>query len=353
MHKDRAIVRWLVLAVVILSFSAAAFSQVAIGVGVRVGPPLLPVYAQPLCPGPGYLWTPGYWGWNEDAGYYWVPGTWVFAPVGMLWTPGYWGWGGGFYAWHPGYWGPHIGFYGGINYGFGYTGVGFVGGEWRGGAFFYNRSVTNVSVTNVTHVYNRTVVVNNTRTTSFNGGTGGVEARPTAQEESAAHEQHTAALATQTQHERLASQNRENFASENHGRPTVAATARPGDFSGRSAVPARAAGGEYHAPAMSPKEARVGAPAANRAGSNDGFRSFTRPESSNSQNKSATGNSTSAEHGSTGPTSGHQSQLNDRPATVHESNPPKNNTSRPAPQHNSNPAPHKQSAPKEQHHKGR
>jgi hypothetical protein len=356
MRKDRAMVRWLVLAVVILSFSAASFSQVAIGIGVRVGPPALPIYAQPLCPGPGYLWTPGYWGWNEEGGYYWVPGTWVIAPVGMLWTPGYWGWGGGFYAWHRGYWGPHIGFYGGINYGFGYTGVGFVGGEWRGGAFFYNRSVTNVSVTNVTHVYNRTVVVNNARTTSFNGGTGGVEARPTAQEETAAREPHTAPLETQSQHERLASQNRQNFASENHGRPAVAATARPGDFSGRSTVPARAAGGEYHAPAMSPKEARVGSPAGNKAGSNDGFRSFTRPESNAaSQNKagssgSTTHNAAQPERGNSGASAAHESRES---STARESKPSRENASRPTQQRGSNPGPHKQSAPKEQRHKGR
>ena len=105
MNRNGAVVRGLVLAVVFLTFSAASFSQIAVGISVRVGPPALPVYAQPLCPGPGYFWTPGYWGWNDDAGYYWVPGTWVVAPVGMLWTPGYWGWGGGFYAWHAGYWG--------------------------------------------------------------------------------------------------------------------------------------------------------------------------------------------------------------------------------------------------------
>src|SRR5438270_7205454 len=170
MNINRTAVRWLILAVVILSFTPVSFSQVF--VSVRVGPPPLPIYAQPLCPGPGYFWTPGYWGWNDEGGYYWVPGTWVVAPVGMLWTPGYWGWGGGFYAWHPGYWGPHVGLYGGINYGFGYGGVGFVGGEWRGGAFYYNRYVTNVSVSSVTHVYNRSVIVNSTATTSFNGGEG-------------------------------------------------------------------------------------------------------------------------------------------------------------------------------------
>lgn len=287
----RSAFRWVLLSVVIVAFSAASFGQIAVGISVRIGPPALPVYAQPICPGPGYLWTPGYWAWNDEGGYYWVPGTWVVAPVGMLWTPGYWGWGGGAYLWHAGYWGPHVGFYGGINYGFGFGGVGFVGGEWRGGGFYYNRSVTNVSVTNVTNVYNKTVVVNNTtvNNTSFNGGTGGIQARPTAQEQAYASEPHTAPLAAQTQHEQLASQNHQNFASVNQGRPAIAATSKPGDFSSHSALPARAAGGEYHAPAMSPKEARVATPAANRPantnanrGNNEGFRSFTPPNKSNS-----------------------------------------------------------------------
>ncbi len=223
------------------------------------------------------MWTPGYWAWNDDDGYYWVPGTWVMAPVGMFWTPGYWGWGGGLYMWHPGYWGPHVGFYGGINYGFGYTGMGFAGGEWRGRNFYYNRSVTNVSVTNVTNVYNRTVIVNNNNHVAFNGGNDGIQARPTHQEEVYAHERHTPALGMQADHERMASRDRQNFASMNHGRPAIAATARPGDFSRHSAVAARNAGGEYHAPAMSPREARVGGGQGNRGGSNNGFRSFTPP----------------------------------------------------------------------------
>jgi hypothetical protein len=245
------------VAVSVLSLSTASSAQIGIGVGisVRIGPPALPVYAQPICPGPGYLWTPGYWAWNDVGGYYWVPGTWVIAPVGMLWTPGYWGWGGGFYAWHPGYWGRHVGFYGGINYGFGYGGVGFFGGEWRGGAFFYNRSVVNVNVTNVTNVYNRTVVVNNVHT-SFNGP-GGIERSPSREEEEYGREPHTAALAAQSEHEHAASQNRQLFASENHGRPAVAATARPGEFSGRNVEKARSAGEPYHAPKISPQEARV------------------------------------------------------------------------------------------------
>src|SRR5579859_6194069 len=348
MNMNRTAVRWMVFTVVMLSLTAASFAQVF--VSVRIGPPALPIYAQPICPGPGYFWTPGYWAWNDDGGYYWVPGTWVIAPVGMLWTPGYWGWGGGFYAWHAGYWGPHIGFYGGINYGFGYGGVGFVGGEWRGGAFYYNRSVTNVSVTNVTNVYNKTVVVNENHT-AFNGGEGGVAARPTAAEEAAAHEQHTPALAAQTQHEHLASQNKQNFASEHHGRPAIAATQKAGDFSSRSAVPARNAGGEYHAPAMSPKEARSGAPAGNKSAStpagksNEGYRPFTPPSksaaSTNNNRNASTANESHANQ------SRPQSESRSEP---HSAPPPRASAPKPS-SHQSSPPPRHQSAPpKEPHH---
>jgi hypothetical protein len=234
----------LMVSVSVLSLSTASSAQIGIGISVRIGPPALPVYAQPICPGPGYLWTPGYWAWNDAGGYYWVPGTWVVAPVGMLWTPGYWGFAGGFYGWHAGYWGPHVGFYGGINYGFGYGGVGFAGGEWRGGGFFYNREVMNVNVTNVTNVYSRTVIVNNTHV-AFNGP-GGIEARPTPQEEAYGREPHTTPLAAQTEHEHAASQNRQLFASENHGRPAIAATARPGEFNGAHVERASVAGQEAH-----------------------------------------------------------------------------------------------------------
>src|SRR5215471_6717422 len=100
----------------LLLLSSASFGQVRIS--VSFGPPALPVYEQPLCPGEGYVWTPGYWAWDDESGYYWVPGTWVLAPVGMLWTPGYWGWNDGYYVWYPGYWGRHVGFYGGVRYGY-------------------------------------------------------------------------------------------------------------------------------------------------------------------------------------------------------------------------------------------
>ena len=395
MNRNRTAIRWLVLALVILCFSAASFAQVF--VSVRIGPPALPIYAQPICPGPGFIWTPGYWAWNDNGGYYWVPGTWVMAPVGMFWTPGYWGWGGGFYAWHPGYWGPHVGFYGGINYGYGYTGVGFVGGEWRGRNFYYNRSVTNVSVTNVTNVYNKTVVVNNTtvNNVSYNGGTGGIQRRPMPQEEAAEREHHLEPIAMQTQHERLAAQNRQNFAEENHGRPAIAATARVGEFGGRSVIPARAAGGEYHAPAMSPREARGPATNGNRpftpgnsnnlnrpmggqekGSTNGGFRPFTPPNSNNPNSTKPLDRTpgtgpTYQDRGNTKTTPTYQEHGNSGANPMYEpkaktvnpgSNPPPSHTSQPAPQprnanpppHRENaPPPHKQNGPKDDHHKGR
>jgi len=53
----------------------------------------------------------------------------------------------------------HPGFYGGVNYGFGYSGVGFVGGEWRGGRFAYNTAVVNVNRTVIHNTYiNKTVM---------------------------------------------------------------------------------------------------------------------------------------------------------------------------------------------------
>ena len=235
--------RSLSLALVMLAMSAAAFGQFR--VAVTVGPPALPVYEQPVCPGDGYLWTPGYWYWDDDiSDYYWVPGTWVQAPeVGYLWTPGWWGWGGEAFAFHEGYWGPQIGFYGGINYGFGYFGVGFAGGRWNNGQFFYNRAVANVNVTNIHNVYNTTVVNNTTiNRVSYNGGNGGIEAHRSPQEEAAASQRHVPPVAAQTQHVQAARSNPQLRASVNQGKPPIAATEKPGAFSGHSVIAAREAG---------------------------------------------------------------------------------------------------------------
>jgi hypothetical protein len=237
-----------VFALVLLSMPATSFG--AIGVVVSFAPPPLPVYEQPICPGDGYLWTPGYWGWGDDfSDYYWVPGTWVLAPeAGFLWTPGYWGWGDGGFAFYDGYWGPQIGFYGGVNYGFGYFGVGFEGGRWENGHFFYNRAVMNVNVTEIHNVYETRINETTINHVSYNGGQGGITVRPTAAEESAAHERHVGPVAEQTHHAEQAHSDPQQRASTNHGKPAVAATPRAGDFKS-GAVAAREAGGSYTPPA--------------------------------------------------------------------------------------------------------
>ncbi len=123
----------------------APAAQAHVFVSVGIAPPAIPVYAQPVAPGDGYIWTPGYWAWT-DQGYQWVDGAWVLPPYeGALWTPGYWGYGSGSYLWNAGYWGPVVGYYGGINYGFGYFGTGFYGGYWGGGRFWYNRPYNNIA----------------------------------------------------------------------------------------------------------------------------------------------------------------------------------------------------------------
>lgn len=221
---------------------APSQAEVAVGISVGIAPPALPVYVQPPVPGAGYIWTPGYWAWSGDD-YYWVPGTWVLPPtVGVLWTPSWWGWSDGVYVFHPGYWGQHIGFYGGIDYGFGYTGVGYVGGYWDHDRFFYNRAVNNVRDVHITNVYNSAVVnhVNATHV-SYNGGPGGVAVRPTAADERLSAAPHMQPTAVQQQHAQLAASNRELFAKANGGHPPIAATQSPGRFEGPGVVAARGA----------------------------------------------------------------------------------------------------------------
>lgn len=217
-------------------------AHAAVALSVTVAPPPLPVYEQPVIPAPGYIWVPGYWSYG-DMGYFWVPGTWVLPPEpDLLWTPGYWGFTDGAYVWNPGYWAPVVGFYGGIDYGYGYPGQGYRGGYWRDNRFYYNRSVNNISNVNVTNVYNETVVNRTTvNTVSYNGGPGGASARPNAQQQGSGRQARHAPTAEQMQHVSVASKQHGLLASVNHGRPEIAATARPSAFSGAGVVHARGA----------------------------------------------------------------------------------------------------------------
>jgi hypothetical protein len=213
----------------------AAQAQSDVEIAAGYAPPPLPLYDQPPLPGPDYLWSPGYWGWDEDAqDYYWVPGAWVLAPEpGYLWTPSWWGWNDGLYIFHAGYWGPHVGYYGGVAYGYGYTGDGFVGGYWNGGHYVYNQSVNHLSPGLAVAAY-RGPAPSLTSRTSFSGGPGGVFARPTAENSAAAREAHIPATPLQTNLVRSAVSNPSFFARANHGAPPAAALSARGAAAGRS-----------------------------------------------------------------------------------------------------------------------
>ena len=225
--------RWMFLALLLSLVPASSFAGVLISVGFA--PPVLPVYVQPACPQPGWMWTPGYWAYGDD-GYYWVPGAWVPAPYeGALWTPPYWGWSSGVYVFHSGYWGHHVGYYGGVNYGFGYMGIGFVGGEWRGHDFRYNTAVVRVNNVHIRNVYvDRTVVERNTivndRHVAYSGGPGGIRHDASSDERNAMREQHMAATSVQQQHIQAARSDRSFYAKNNGGHPQTMAADRPMGF---------------------------------------------------------------------------------------------------------------------------
>lgn len=77
---------------------------VASDVYVAEAPPSVRVEAQTVSPGPGYIWTPGYWRWSGTS-YVWVSGSWNRPPrVSAVWVRGHWvhrarGW-----VWVPGHW---------------------------------------------------------------------------------------------------------------------------------------------------------------------------------------------------------------------------------------------------------
>lgn len=222
--------RWILLALALVLVPASSFAGVFIS--VAVAPPVLPVYEQPPCPQPGWMWTPGYWAYGPD-GYYWVPGSWVPAPYeGALWTPPYWGWFGGSYVFHPGYWGHHVGYYGGVNYGFGYMGVGFVGGLWHGHNFVYNTAVVHVNRTIIHNTYiDRTIVERNTivnnRHVAYSGGPGGIRHEASNEERTWTHEHHDAPTRIQEQHFQAARADHASYAKFNGGHPQNYAVERP------------------------------------------------------------------------------------------------------------------------------
>ena len=225
MNKQSVFSVLLALPFAAIPISSPAQVSSCVSAAVNVPPPALPTYQQTAAPAANYQWEPGYWGWNSY-GYYWVPGVWVQPPmVGLYWTPGYWSFSPTGYVWIQGYWGQSVGFYGGINYGYGYYGTGFVGGYWNGGTFNYNTAVTNVNSTVIHNVYSNSGTIAGHMLThsraSFNGGHGGISAKPTSGQIAAGHARRFGATPAQTRHAAMAGANSNNLVAFNHGKPPV------------------------------------------------------------------------------------------------------------------------------------
>jgi hypothetical protein len=98
-------------------------------------------------------------------------------------------------------------------------------------------------------VYNEEATNVNANRASFNGGRGGIDARPTPQEEAAERGRHIPPVEAQLHHAQAARGNPELRASVNLGKPAIAATARPGAFEDNGVLKAREAGAPYSVPA--------------------------------------------------------------------------------------------------------
>ena len=71
---------------------------------VTQAPPAVRIESQTVIPGPGYVWTPGYWRWT-GADYVWVSGRWVMPPQATaVWVRGHWVHRTGGWVWVAGHW---------------------------------------------------------------------------------------------------------------------------------------------------------------------------------------------------------------------------------------------------------
>jgi hypothetical protein len=197
--------------------------------------------------------------------------------------------------------------------------------------------VNNFGTSHFTNVYYRSVANNfAVNRVSYNGGAGGLNARPTHGELAAEHDRHIEGTSLQRQHEMGAHNDRSQFASVNHGRPDVAATVKPGEFNRSGVVHSTRAGG-----AVNP-----GVYAATNSGHTNGYTSFhnsnpggggnhqsvtahSNAPSYHSQSPQHAGTGASAYHSTSplhnesshGSASSHQTELHGGPSQQHSSKP--------------------------------
>lgn len=95
------------LAATMMMAGACAGPRYGYGAGVAVGygPPPPPRYGpMGYAPGPGYVWTDGYWN-RGSGGWGWINGSWRRPPrPRSVWVPGNWYQHRGGYRFRQGYW---------------------------------------------------------------------------------------------------------------------------------------------------------------------------------------------------------------------------------------------------------
>ena len=91
-------------AVVVPAMLSPTAAQASMNFGVTIGvPPPAPQYEVVPVPRPGYIWAPGYWGWERER-HVWVPGRWMEARRGYHWVPDRWDHHEGNYRHERGHW---------------------------------------------------------------------------------------------------------------------------------------------------------------------------------------------------------------------------------------------------------
>ena len=82
--------------------NAPAISAVNIGVEIGVPPPAARIEVVPPAR-PGFVWAPGYWGWEGNR-HVWIEGRWLETRPGYHWVPERWVPRGRHHRFEPGRW---------------------------------------------------------------------------------------------------------------------------------------------------------------------------------------------------------------------------------------------------------
>jgi hypothetical protein len=84
------------------ALSTPASAQIGVSIDIGIPPPPVRIEVVPAVRA-GYVWAPGYWGWQGGA-HVWMPGRWNAARAGHRWAPERWETRNGRYVFVPGRW---------------------------------------------------------------------------------------------------------------------------------------------------------------------------------------------------------------------------------------------------------